>query len=107
MKNFKEFMASSSAYHLHEGRARTAAVVALAAKAKRDGDLAKASYVRAKQTLAQRRKDDDLNARLQRLEDAIEALADGLLYQREQIGSLAGISVAGHALTARNLKKRR
>ncbi|EDZ44583.1 hypothetical protein RB2083_4098 [Rhodobacteraceae bacterium HTCC2083] len=45
--------------------------------------------------------DVDIEGRIKRIEQALDHLLDGLVKQREQIGSGVAVDVAGHTLTAK------
>jgi len=91
---------------LDERVVRNGAVAAYGMNARREGDAAVQSYRRAKQRLRDGGKDVSSEQRLIRIEDALDALLDGLVKQRAQIGSGVAVDVAGHTLAARARNRR-
>ena len=77
---------------------RTGAVTAYAAKSRKEGDDAVRAYRRSKQALRKGGSDVTTEERLERMEKALDHLLDGLIKQRQQIGSGVAIDVAGHGL---------
>jgi len=91
---------------LDERVVRNGAVAAYGMNARREGDAAVQSYRRAQQHLRHGGKDVSSEQRLIRIEDALDALLDGLVKQRAQIGSGVAVDVAGHTLAARARSRR-
>jgi hypothetical protein len=96
MKSFQSFQVE-----LSERVVRTGAVAAYGVKSRREGDAAVLSYRRGQQALRKGGSDVDIEGRIKRVEQALDHLLDGLVKQREQIGSGVAVDVAGHTLTAK------
>jgi len=96
MKSFQSFQVE-----LGERVVRTGAVAAFSMKSRREGDAAVLSYRRGQQALRKGGSDVSVEQRLPRIENALDALLDGLVKQRAQIGSGVAVDVAGHTLTAK------
>ena len=98
MKSFQSFQVE-----LSERVMRTGAVAAYAygMKSRREGDAAVQSYRRGQQALRKGGAEVSVEQRLARIENALDALLDGLVKQRAQIGSGVAVDVAGHTLTAK------
>ena len=101
MKSFQSLQVE-----LDERVVRNGAVAAYGMNARREGDAAVQSYRRAQQRLRVGGKDVSSEQRLIRIEDALDALLDGLVKQRAQIGSGVAVDVAGHTLAARARSRR-
>ena len=101
MKSFQSLQVE-----LDERVVRNGAVAAYGMNARREGDAAVQSYRRAQQRLRDGVKDVSSEQRLIRIEDALDALLDGLVKQRAQIGSGVAVDVAGHTLAARARSRR-
>ena len=101
MKSFQSLQ-----IELHERVVRNGAVAAYGMNARREGDAAVQSYRRAQPRLRDGGKDVSSEQRLIRIEDALDALLDGLVKQRAQIGSGVAVDVAGHTLAARARSRR-
>ena len=101
MKSFQSLQVE-----LDERVVRNGAVAAYGMNARRKGDAAVQSYRRAQQRLRDGGKDVSSEQRLIRIEDALDALLDGLVKQRAQIGSGVAVDVAGHTLAARARSRR-
>ncbi len=83
---------------------RTGAVAAYGMMSCHEGDAAVQVYKIAKQRLRDGGRNVSVEqrlARIARIEGALDELLDGLLKQREQIGSGVAEDVAGHTLTAK------
>ena len=96
MKSFQSLQVE-----LGERVMRTGTVAAYGMKSRRDGNAAVQSYRRAQQRLRDGGRDVNVEQRLARIENALDALLDGLVKQRAQIGSGVAVDVAGHTLTAK------
>ena len=101
MKSFQSLQVE-----LDERVVRNGAVAAYGMNARREGDAAVQSYRRSQQRLLDGGKDVSSEQRLIRIEDALDALLDGLVKQRAQIGSGVAVDVAGHTLAARARSRR-
>mgnify|MGYP001588293431 FL=1 len=86
---------------LGERFVRTGAVAAYGMKSCHEGDAAVQVYKIAKLRLRDGGRNVSVEQRLARIEGALDELLDGLLKQREQIGSGVAVDVAGHTLTAK------
>jgi hypothetical protein len=91
---------------LDERVVRAGAVAAFGMKSRREGDAAVQAYRRGQQRLRKGGSDVSVEQRLARIENALDALLDGLVKQRAQIGSGVAVDVAGHTLTSQDSKKR-
>ena len=96
MKSFQSLQ-----LELGERVVRTGAVAAYGMKSRREGNAAVQSYRRGQQALRKGGSDVDIEGRIKRIEQALDHLLDGLVKQREQIGSGVAVDVAGHTLTAK------
>ena len=101
MKSFQSFQVE-----LDEKLVRAGAVAAYGMKSRREGDAAVQAYKIAKQRLRDGGRDVSVEQRLARIEGALDALLDGLMKQRAQIGSGVALDVAGHTLTAKARSRR-
>ena len=104
MMSFEEFLTEQK--QLEEGIIRSGAIASYGAQSRKYGDEAVRAFRSGQQTL--RRGAGELTAeeRLERIEGALDALFDGLIKQREQIGAGVAVDVAGHMLAAKARKKR-
>jgi hypothetical protein len=104
MKSFEEFLTEQE--QLEEGIIRTGAIASYGAHSRKYGDEAVSAFRSGQEAL--RRGSGRLTAkeRLERIESALDALFDGLIKQRQQIGASTAVSVAGHMLAAKARKKR-
>jgi len=91
---------------LDEKFVRAGAVTAYGMKSRREGDAAVQAYKIAQQRLRDGGRDVSVELRLARIEAALDALLDGLVQQRAQIGSGVAVDVAGHTLTAKTRSRR-
>jgi hypothetical protein len=96
MKSFQSLQVE-----LGERVVRTGAVAAYGMKSRREGNAAVQSYRRGQQALRKGGSDVDIEGRIKRIEQALDHLLDGLVKQREQIGSGVAVDVEGHTLTAK------
>ena len=96
MKSFQ-----SLKVELDEKFVRAGAVAAYGMKSRREGDAAVQSYRRGQQILRKGGSDVDIEGRIKRIEQSLDALLDGLIQQRAQIGSGVAVDVAGHTLAAK------
>ena len=101
MKSFQSLQ-----IELDEKFVRAGAVAAYGVKSRREGDAAVQAYKIAKQRLRDGGRDVSVEQRLARIEGALDALLDGLVKQRAQIGSGVAVDVAGHTLTAKTRSRR-
>ena len=91
---------------LEEGIIRTGAIATYGAQSRKRGDEAVRAFKQGQQVLRNGTSDLSVEERLERIEQALDALFDGLIKQREQIGAGVAVNVAGHTLTAKAQKKR-
>ena len=87
MKGFKTFLAERQ--ELHEGIIKKGAVAAYALQGRNHGNNAVRSYNRAKQTLRTAANAKSTDAKVDALTRAFIDLLDGLVSQRQQIGSVS------------------
>lgn len=97
MMTFDEFVTEQD--KLEEGVIRIGALSSFASQARLHGDKSRQAYQIGIQSLQKRRPSDDLEIRLQRIEDAIDAILRGLQHQRDQIGSSVSLNFVGHSLS--------
>ena len=104
MKSFEEFLTEQE--QLEEGIIRTGAIASYGAQSRTYGDEAVRAFRSGQETL--RRGAGELTAeeRLERIEKALDALFDGLIKKRHQIGAGVAVDVAGHMLAAKARKLR-
>jgi hypothetical protein len=101
MKSFGEYLAEQES--LDEGIIRATAVTSFAASSRGDGDKAEQTYKRGLQVLRAPTKGMTTDQRLDRLDDALTTILDGLVSTRHQIGSGVAVNTTGHLLTAKAL----
>ena len=106
MKSFIEFVLDDGAEQLDEGFVRASALTAYAAQARANGERSRQAFQVGLQALQQSKPTDEIETRLQRIENALDAALRGLQFQRDQIGSAASLSFAGHTLATRGQPKR-
>ena len=104
MKSLVEHMVEQE--DLDERLIRTGAIAAYGAKAKKEGDHSVRAFKQGQQALRKGGTEVGLEDRVQRVEDAIGHLFDGLIAQRQQIGAGVAVDVVGHGLTAKAQQKR-
>ena len=80
---------------------RTGAIASIGAQSRREGDEAVRAYRQGQHALRRGQADPSVDEHLKRIEVAISALLDGLIKQREQIGSGVAVDVVGHTLAAK------
>ena len=104
MKTFSEH--ANEQELLEEGVIRTGAIMSYGSQSRKYGDEAVRAFRSGQETL--RRGSAELTAeeRLERIESALDALFEGLIKQRKQIGASTAVSVAGHMLASKARKKR-
>lgn len=105
MKSFEEFLAEEE-LQLEEGIIRTGAIMSYGAQSRKAGDDAVRAFRSGQETLRRGSRDLTAEERLERIEGALDALFDGLIKQRQQIGAGVAVDVAGHSLSARARTKR-
>ena len=98
MKSFRSLQ-----IELDERFVRADAIAAFRMKSRREGDAAVQSYRLGQQALRKGGRDVDIEGRIKRIEQALDHLLDGLIKQRQQIGSGVAVDVAGHTLAAKVL----
>ena len=101
MKSFVEYLAEQEA--LEEGVVRATAITAFAARSRNHGRKAEQSFKRGLQGLIAPTRGMSPAQRLDRLDDTLTAILDGLISTRHQIGSGVAVDTAGHLLTAKAL----
>ena len=98
MMSFKQYLAESE--RLNEGYIRSAALLAWSNKSKVDGDKAADAFRAGKRALAFTTLSDTPEVQMQRTQDALALLFDGLISLRQQIGSTVALDLTGHLLSA-------
>ena len=101
MKSFQSLQ-----IELDERVVRAGAVAAFGMKSRREGDVSVQAYRRGQQALRKGGRDVSVEQRLARIESALDALLDGLVKQRAQIGSGVAVDVAGHTLASKTRGRR-
>lgn len=91
---------------LNERAVRTGAVATLGMKSKREGNAAGQAFKLGRQRLRDGGSGVSVEQRLVRIEGAVDALLDGLIKQRAQIGSGVAVDVVGHTLAAKSSRQR-
>lgn len=104
MKSFEEFLAEEE--QLKEGIIRTGAIMSYGSQSRRYGNEAARAFRSGQETLRRGSHEQSVEERLERIEGALDALFDGLIKQRQQIGAGVAVDVAGHMLAAKARKKR-
>ena len=87
MKSFKAFVVEQQ--HLKEGIVKKGAVAAYALQGRKHGNNAVRSYNRAKQTLRALANAKSTDQKVNALVLSFIALLDGLVAQRQQLGSMS------------------
>jgi len=98
MKSFRSLQ-----IELDERFVRADAIAAFRMKSRREGGAAIQSYRLGQQALRKGGSDVDIEGRIKRIEQALDYLRDGVIKQRQQIGSGVAVDVAGHTLAAKVL----
>ena len=97
---------ASEQAQLEEGIIRTGAITSYGAQSRKRGNEAVRAFKQGQQALRKGGTEVGLEDRVQRVEDAIGHLFDGLIAQRQQIGAGVAVDVVGHGLTAKAQQKR-
>lgn len=105
MKSFEEFLADEE-QQLEEGVIRTGAIVSYGAQSRKHGEEAVRAFRSGQEMLRRGSREQTAEERLERIEKALDALFDGLIKQRQQIGAGVAVDVTGHSLSARARTKR-
>lgn len=105
MKSFEEFL-NEEEQQLEEGIIRTGAIMSYGSQSRKFGDEAVRAFRSGQETLRRGSHEQSVEERLERIESALDALFDGLIKQRQQIGAGVAVDVAGHMLAAKTRKKR-
>ena len=105
MKSFEEFLNEEDDM-LEEGIIRTGAIMSYGSQSRKAGDDAVRAFRRGQETLRRGSHEQSVEERLERIEGALDALFDGLIKQRSQIGAGVAVDVAGHMLAAKARQKR-
>ena len=104
MMTFGEFRTEKET--LEEGIIRTGAIASYGAQSRKYGDDAVRAFRRGQEMLRRGSRELTAEERLERIENALDALFDGLIKQRQQIGAGVAVDVAGHMLAAKAQKQR-
>jgi hypothetical protein len=104
MKSFEEFCTEQA--ELEEGVIRTGAIASYGVKSRKYGDQSVRSFRSGQEKLRRGASDMTADERLERIESSLNALFDGLIKQRQQIGAGVAVDVAGHMLAAKARKQR-
>ena len=104
MKSFEEFLAEQK--QLEEGIVRAGSIALYGAQSRRYGDEAVRAFKNGQEALRRGSHEKTAEERLERIERALDALFDGLIKQRQQIGAGVAVDVAGHMLAAQERTKR-
>lgn len=99
MMRFSEYLEQQV---LHERLIRTGAVASYAAQSRKYGDEAAQAFKQGQNALRTGSSKEDR----ERIIAALDALFDGLIKQRQQIGAGVAVDVAGHMLAVKARKKR-
>ena len=105
MKSFEEFL-NEEEQQLEEGVIRTGAITSYGAQSRKAGDDAVREFRNGQEALRRGSGELTVEDRLGRIEKALDALFDGLIKQRQQIGASVAVDVSGHMLAAKVLKRR-
>jgi hypothetical protein len=103
MKSFEEFMTEQE--QLEEGIIRTGAIASYGAQSRKYGDEAVRAFRSGQEMMRRGSSEMTAEERLERIEGALNALFDGLIKQRQQIGASTAVSIAGHTLAAKDRHK--
>ena len=104
MKSLVEHMAEQE--HLEERLLRTGAIATYGARARKEGEDSVRAFKQGQQALRRGGPDVALEDRVKRIEQSLDHLFDGLIAQRQQIGSGVAVDVAGHMLAAKTRSRR-
>ena len=105
MKSLVEHIAEQE--DLDERLLRTGAIVTYGARSQKEGEDAVRAFKQGQQALQKGGTDVDVEDRVKRIEQSLYHLFDGLIAQRQQIGSGVAVDVVGHSLAVKDHKKRR
>lgn len=105
MKSFEEFL-NEEEQQLEERIIRTGAIMSYGSQSRKYGDEAVRAFRSGQETLRRGSREVTAEERLERIESALDALFDGLIKQRQQIGAGVAVDVAGHMLAAKARQKR-
>ena len=75
-------------------------------QSRKAGDDAVRAFRSGQQELRKAMSDDSVEQRLDRIEQSLSHLFDGLIAQRQHIGSGVAVDVAGHGLAVKAQKQR-
>ena len=104
MKSLVEHIAEQE--DLEERLLRTGALATYAARSRKEGEDSVRSFKLGQQALRKGGPDVALEDRVKRIEQSLDHLFDGLIAQRQQIGSGVAVDVAGHMLAAKTRSRR-
>ena len=104
MKSLVEHMGEQQ--ELEERLLRTGAIATYGARSRKEGEDSVRAFKQGQQALKGGSHEQTVEERLERIERALDALFDGLIKQRQQIGAGVAVDVAGHGLAAKARKKR-
>ena len=99
MKSLVEHMIEQE--ELEERLLRTGALATYAARSRKEGDDSVRAFKQGQQALRKGGPDVTLEDRVERLEQSLDHLFDGLIAQRQQIGASVALDVVGHGLAAK------
>ena len=103
MKTFSEH--ANEQEQLQEGVIRTGAIATYGARSRKEGDASVRAFKQGQQTLRKGSVDVNIEDRLKRIEQSLDALLDGLIKMRHQLGASVAVDVVGHSLAAKDRKR--
>ena len=103
MKSLVEHMAEQE--ELEERLLRTGAIATYGARARKEGDASVRAFKQGQQALRKGGVDVNIEDRLKRIEQSLDALLDGLIKMRHQLGASVAVDVVGHSLAAKDRKR--
>jgi hypothetical protein len=104
MKSLVEHMVERE--DLEERFLRTGAITTYGARARTEGEDSVRAFKQGKQALRKGGPDVALEDRVNRIEQSLDHLFDGLIAQRQQIGAGVAVDVVGHSLAAKKNNRR-
>ena len=104
MKSLVEHIAEQE--ELEERLLRTGALATYAARSRKEGDDSVRAFKQGQQALRKGGPDVALEDRVNRIEQSLDHLFDGLIAQRQQIGAGVAVDVVGHGLAAKKHNRR-
>lgn len=104
MKSFEEFRTADNM--LNEGIIRSGAITSYGVQSRKHADEAVRAFRSGQEALRQGSHEQTVEKRLGGIEKSLDALFDGLIKMRLQIGAGVAVNIAGHTLATKAKKTR-